>query len=49
MAYAEGVVLKGCRYDTGEKLSYLKVVVTLASERVKFGEDRKTWMKGFVS
>ncbi|WP_432245245.1 UTP--glucose-1-phosphate uridylyltransferase GalU [Arthrobacter sp. G.S.26] len=44
-----GVVFKGRRYDTGDKLSYLKAVITLASERVEFGEDLKTWMKAFVS
>ncbi|UKA65937.1 UTP--glucose-1-phosphate uridylyltransferase GalU [Arthrobacter sp. FW306-05-C] len=43
-----GVVFKGRRYDTGDKLSYLKAVITLASERVEFGEDLKTWMKSFV-
>ncbi|WP_255770736.1 UTP--glucose-1-phosphate uridylyltransferase GalU [Pseudarthrobacter sulfonivorans] len=43
-----GVVFKGRRYDTGDKLSYLKAVITLASERVEFGEDLKTWLKGFV-
>jgi UTP--glucose-1-phosphate uridylyltransferase len=44
-----GVVFKGRRYDTGDKLSYLKAVITLASERVEFGEELKTWLKGFVS
>ena len=44
-----GVVFKGRRFDTGDKLSYLKAVITLASERVEFGEDLKTWMKGFVN
>ncbi|GAA1789271.1 UTP--glucose-1-phosphate uridylyltransferase GalU [Pseudarthrobacter sulfonivorans] len=43
-----GVVFKGRRYDTGDKLSYLKAVITLASERVEFGEDLKTWLKTFV-
>src|SRR6476660_495867 len=43
-----GVVFRGRRYDTGDKLSYLKAVITLASERVEFGADLKTWMKGFV-
>ncbi|MDQ0000845.1 UTP--glucose-1-phosphate uridylyltransferase [Pseudarthrobacter sulfonivorans] len=43
-----GVVFTGRRYDTGDKLSYLKAVITLASERVEFGEDLKTWLKGFV-
>jgi UTP--glucose-1-phosphate uridylyltransferase len=44
-----GVVFKGRRFDTGDKLSYLKAVITLASERVEFGEDLKTWMKAFVN
>ena len=43
-----GVVFRGRRYDTGDKLSYLKAVITLASERPEFGEDLKTWMKGFI-
>jgi UTP--glucose-1-phosphate uridylyltransferase len=43
-----GVVFKGRRYDTGDKLSYLKAVITLASERVEFGEDLKTWLKTLV-
>ncbi|SDT52252.1 UDP-glucose pyrophosphorylase [Pseudarthrobacter equi] len=44
-----GVVFKGRRFDTGDKLSYLKAVITLASERVEFGEDLKTWIKDFIS
>ncbi len=43
-----GVVFRGRRYDTGDKLSYLKAVITLASERAEFGEDLKTWMKEFL-
>jgi UTP--glucose-1-phosphate uridylyltransferase len=43
-----GVVFKGRRFDTGDKLSYLKAVITLASERVEFGEDLKSWLKAFV-
>ena len=42
-----GVVFRGRRYDTGDKLSYLKAVITLASERPEFGEDLKSWMKAF--
>ena len=44
-----GVVFKGRRYDTGDKLSYLKAVISIASERVEFGEELKAWMKAFVS
>ncbi|MEZ2388365.1 UTP--glucose-1-phosphate uridylyltransferase GalU [bacterium RCC_150] len=43
-----GVVFRGRRYDTGDKLSYLKAVITLASERPEFGEDLKSWMKEFL-
>lgn len=43
-----GVVFRGRRYDTGDKLSYLKAVISLASERAEFGEDLKSWMKDFL-
>lgn len=43
-----GVVFRGRRYDTGDKLSYLKAVITIASERAEFGEDLKSWMKEFL-
>ena len=44
-----GVVFKGRRYDTGDKLSYLKAVISIAVERVEFGEELRAWMKGFLS
>jgi UTP--glucose-1-phosphate uridylyltransferase len=44
-----GVVFRGRRYDTGDKLSYIKAVISIASERVDFGEELKTWMKEFVN
>ncbi|BCW64211.1 UTP--glucose-1-phosphate uridylyltransferase [Arthrobacter sp. StoSoilB22] len=44
-----GVIFRGRRYDTGDKLSYLKAVITMASERAEFGEDLKTWMKDFIA
>ncbi|MBT8159271.1 MULTISPECIES: UTP--glucose-1-phosphate uridylyltransferase GalU [Arthrobacter] len=43
-----GVVFRGRRYDTGDKLSYLKAVITIASERAEFGEDLRSWMKEFL-
>ncbi len=43
-----GVVFRGRRYDTGDKLSYLKAVITIASERPEFGEELKSWMKEFI-
>ncbi|MCH6469443.1 UTP--glucose-1-phosphate uridylyltransferase GalU [Sinomonas terrae] len=44
-----GVVFRGRRYDTGDKLSYLKAVVTLACGREEFGEDLRSWLRDFVS
>ncbi|WP_458115410.1 UTP--glucose-1-phosphate uridylyltransferase GalU [Arthrobacter sp. D2-10] len=43
-----GVVFRGRRYDTGDKLSYLKAVVTLASEREDFGPDLRNWLQEFT-
>jgi UTP--glucose-1-phosphate uridylyltransferase len=43
-----GVVFRGRRYDTGDKLSYLKAVVQLAAERPGLGEDFSTWLRGYV-
>ena len=44
-----GVIFRGRRYDTGDKLSYLKAVVTLASERDDLGPDLRAWLKDFNS
>ncbi|MDO4898191.1 MAG: UTP--glucose-1-phosphate uridylyltransferase GalU [Rothia sp. (in: high G+C Gram-positive bacteria)] len=40
-----GVVFKGRRFDTGDKLSYLKANVILASENAELGEDLRSWIK----
>ncbi|MCQ9163677.1 UTP--glucose-1-phosphate uridylyltransferase, partial [Arthrobacter sp. STN4] len=39
-----GVVFRGRRYDTGDKLSYLKAVVTLACESEDLGPDLRDWL-----
>ena len=44
-----GVVFSGCRFDTGDKLSYLKANVILAAERPEFGDDLRAWLKDFVA
>ncbi|MHA7141311.1 MULTISPECIES: UTP--glucose-1-phosphate uridylyltransferase GalU [unclassified Arthrobacter] len=44
-----GVVFRGRRYDTGDKLSYIKAVVTLASEREDLGPDLQDWLKSFTN
>jgi len=43
-----GVVFRGRRYDTGDKLDYLKAVVRLASEREDLGPDFRDWLRGYV-
>ena len=40
-----GVVFKGRRFDTGDKLSYLKANVILASEREDLGPELREWLK----
>ena len=44
-----GVVFSGRRFDTGDKLSYLKANVMLAAERPEFGDDLRAWLKDFVA
>ena len=44
-----GVIFRGRRYDTGDRLSYLQAVVQLASQREDLGPDFTTWLKGFVA
>ncbi|RBY89623.1 UTP--glucose-1-phosphate uridylyltransferase [Blastococcus sp. TF02A-30] len=44
-----GVVFSGRRYDTGDRLDYLKAVVQLASERDDLGPPLRAWLHEFVS
>lgn len=44
-----GVVFRGRRYDTGDKLDYLKAVVQLASERDDLGPDFLEWLREFIT
>jgi UTP--glucose-1-phosphate uridylyltransferase len=39
-----GVVFRGRRYDTGDKQSYLRAVVTLALQSPELGADFRTWL-----
>ncbi|MDN5543734.1 MAG: hypothetical protein L0H03_00480, partial [Rhodococcus sp. (in: high G+C Gram-positive bacteria)] len=43
-----GVVFKGARYDTGDKLDYLKAVMQIACDRDDLGDDLKAWLRDFV-
>jgi len=44
-----GVVFRGRRYDTGDRLDYLKAVVQLACERQDLGPDLRAWLRGYVA
>ena len=44
-----GVVFRGRRYDTGDRLDYLKTVVRLAAERDDLGPDFRAWLEEFVA
>lgn len=44
-----GMRFSGQRYDTGDKLSYLKATVELASARADLGADFTSWLKGFIT
>ncbi|MFF2494983.1 UTP--glucose-1-phosphate uridylyltransferase GalU [Agromyces sp. NPDC058064] len=43
-----GVVFRGRRYDTGDKLDYIKAVIQLAVDRDDLGVELKSWLSGYV-
>ncbi len=44
-----GLVFDGRRYDTGDRLSYLKSVITLACEREDLGPGLRAWLAEFAA
>jgi UTP--glucose-1-phosphate uridylyltransferase len=44
-----GVVFNGRRYDTGDRLDYLRAVVQLAWEHDELGADFRAWLADFVA
>jgi UTP--glucose-1-phosphate uridylyltransferase len=44
-----GVVFTGRRYDTGDRLDYLKAVIRLATERDDLGPPLREWLHEFVA
>jgi len=44
-----GLVFTGRRYDTGDRLSYLQAVITLACERDDLGPPLREWLASFMS
>ena len=43
------VIFNGKRYDTGDKLSYLKSVIQVALEREDLGPDLRKWLSAYIS
>ncbi len=48
MEPVHGVVFRGRRYDTGDRLDYLKAVVQLAAEREDLGPPLLAWLREFL-
>jgi UTP--glucose-1-phosphate uridylyltransferase len=44
-----GVVFRGRRYDTGDRLDYIKAIVQLAVDREDLGPDLRPWRKDFAN
>lgn len=44
-----GLVFRGRRYDTGDRLDYIKTIVRLAVERADLGPELRPWLKQFAS
>lgn len=43
-----GVIFRGRRYDTGDRLDYLKAIVQVAIDRDDLGPDFKVWLTRFA-
>ena len=43
-----GVVFTGRRYDTGDKLDFIKATLRIAIDRDDLGPELKSWLKGFA-
>jgi UTP--glucose-1-phosphate uridylyltransferase len=43
-----GVVFRGRRYDTGDRLDYIKAIIQLAVEREDLGPDLRPWLREFA-
>ena len=44
-----GIVFRGRRYDTGDKLDFIKATLRIAVDRDDIGKDLKAWLKEFSS
>ena len=43
----KGVIFRGRRYDTGDKLDFIKATLRIAVDREDIGNDLKEWLKSF--
>jgi UTP--glucose-1-phosphate uridylyltransferase len=43
----KGVIFRGRRYDTGDKLDFIRATLRIAIDREDIGNDLRTWLKGF--
>ena len=44
-----GVIFRGRRYDTGDRVSYIKAIVQLAVDRDDLGPELRPWLKNFAA
>jgi UTP--glucose-1-phosphate uridylyltransferase len=44
-----GVVFRGRRYDTGDRLDYIKAIIQLAVERQDLGPALRPWLRDFAA
>jgi len=44
-----GVIFRGRRYDTGDRLDYLKAVVQIACDHPDLGPDLRSWLREYVA
>lgn len=43
-----GVVFRGRRYDTGDRLDYIKAIIQLAADRDDLGMELRPWLREFA-
>jgi UTP--glucose-1-phosphate uridylyltransferase len=43
-----GVIFRGRRYDTGDRLDYIKAIIQLASDREDLGPELRPWLRQFA-
>ncbi|WES64833.1 UTP--glucose-1-phosphate uridylyltransferase GalU [Microbacter sp. GSS18] len=44
-----GVIFRGRRYDTGDKVDYIKAIVQLAADREDLGPELRPWFKEYAA